>query len=240
MSKREQRVTLALKWHYLDHLNPDEIQERFEETGHGSFAKSTIRQYLNEEPADEVVEMIEQEHANTRLQIAEREERMFQRARQAENESTTDEPIKRVVPQTKYCKQKRGVFEMPNWEIVDPGDDDWPEWAEEDDVIIRFTDDSVMIEPGDEYPVRSFDGSPKYTTEFAGLERDVDGLQQQAMARQEQSEHLEAKGDALGVYKDRVELEGSLETESTLTVDEEMKEIGREILAERYRGDDNE
>jgi chorismate mutase len=37
--------------------------------------------------------MIEQEHANTRLQIAEREERMFQRARQAENESTTDEPI---------------------------------------------------------------------------------------------------------------------------------------------------
>jgi len=27
MSKREQRVTLALKWHYLDHLNPDEIQE---------------------------------------------------------------------------------------------------------------------------------------------------------------------------------------------------------------------
>ena len=83
MSKREQRVTLALKWHYLDHLNPDEIQERFEETGHGSFAKSTIRQYLNEEPADEVVEMIEQEHANTRLQIAEREERMFQRARRA-------------------------------------------------------------------------------------------------------------------------------------------------------------
>jgi len=202
MSTRERRVTLALKWKHLDNLDIEEIQDRFEETGHGSFTRSTIRNYLNEEPADAVLEQIEEEHANVRLQIAEREERMYQRAREAETTATKDEPIKRVVPKTRVCKSERGRFTMDCWEFLDPDDEDWPEWAEEGDVIIRFLDDGQeVIEPGDEYPVQAFDGSPKYTTEFAGMKRDVDDPKQQAMARKEQSSHLQAKGDVLGVYQ---------------------------------------
>lgn len=241
MSTRERRVTLALKWKHLDNLDIDEIIERFEETGHGSFARSTIRDYLNEEPADAVLEQIEEEHANVRLQIAEREERMYQRARDAEASAKKDEPIKRVVPKTRVCKSDRGRFTMDRWEFLDPDDEDWPEWAEEGDVIIRFLDDGqAVIEPGDEYPVQAFDGTPEYTTEFAGLKRDVDDPKQQVMARKEQSQHLQAKGDVLGVYKDRVEVEGSLETESTVTVDDETKEVLRETLRRRYQEDDDD
>ncbi|AXR80798.1 hypothetical protein [Natrarchaeobaculum sulfurireducens] len=219
MSTKERRVTLALKWKHLDNLEVSEIRDRFEEEGIGDYAESTIRGYLSEEPAEEVLEMIEQEHANTRLQIAEREERMYQRAREAESKAVEDQPIKRVVPQTKYCKKNDGAIEMPAWEFVDPGDDDWPDWAEEDDVIIRFLEDETrLVEPGDEYPLRSFDGSPRYTTEFVGLERDVDDLQGQAMARQEQSSHLKAKGDVLGVYQENINLSGEVETSGEFSV----------------------
>ncbi|MFC7202874.1 hypothetical protein ACFQJC_05055 [Haloferax namakaokahaiae] len=224
MSKREQRVTLALKWHYLDNLDVDEIRDRFEETGHGSFAASTVRKYLNEEPSEAVLEQIEQEHANTRLQIAEREERMWQRAREAEDDAVEDVPLKRVVPQTKYCSGEQGVFRMQAWEFVDPGDDDWPEWAEEGDVIIRFIGVDRTIEPGDEYPLQSFDGSPKYTTEFCGLERDQSDLDGERAARMEQSQHLQAKGDVLGVYKDRVELSGTDGKPIEVTVSRERYE----------------
>ncbi|WP_052367758.1 hypothetical protein [Haloferax sp. ATB1] len=224
MSKREQRVTRALKWHYLDNDDVEAIQRRFEETGHGSFAKSTIRKYLNEEPSDEVIRMIEEEHANARLQIAEREERMWQRAREAEDEATEDVPIKRVVPQTKYCSGDQGVFRMPAWEFVDPGDDDWPEWAEEGDVIIRFIAAERTVEPGDEYPLQAFDGSPKFTTEFVGLKRDEPDFDGERAARMEQSQHLQAKGNALGVYKDRVELSGSDGKPIEVTVSRERYE----------------
>lgn len=241
MSKRDQRVTLALKWHYLDHLEVPEIQDRFEETGHGSYTKSTIRSYLNEDPAEDVLRMIEEEHANTRLQIAEREERMFQRAREAESKSTKDEPIKRVVPKTDRVPPDRdGPMLWTDWELVEPGDDDWPEWAQERDVVIRFIDGQTQLMPGEKYPIKAVDGSPSYTTEMVGLERDVDDLQGQAMARQEQSSHLQAKGDVLGVYKDRVEIDGSLETESTVGLDEETKEVAREVLAKRYQEDDSD
>lgn len=237
-SRRDRRVTLALKWHYLDNLSPQEIRDRFEDEGIGDYATSTIRRYLNEEPADEVIEQIEAEHANVRLQIAEREERMFQRARQAESQATEDEPIKRVVPQTKTARERQTV---PAWEFVDDPDAR-PDWATERDVIIRFTDDEREVLEGQKYPIQALDGSPRYTTEFAGLKRDVDDLQGQAMARQEQSQHLQAKGDVLGVYKDRVELEGSLETETTVGVDDETKELARELLAARYdqEGDDGD
>lgn len=241
MTTRERRVTLALKWKHLDHLEVDEIQERFEETGHGSFTKSTIRNYLNEDPADEVMRMIEEEHANTRLQIAEREERMFKRAREAEEQSTKDEAIKRVVPKTdRVPPDREGPMLWTEWEIVEPGDDDWPEWAKERDVVIRFVDGQTQLMPGEKYPIKAVDGSPSYTTEMIGLERDVDDLQGKAMARQEQSKHLEAKGEALGVYKDRLELEGSLETESTVGLDEETKEVAREVLAKRYQEDEDD
>jgi len=237
-SRRDRRVTLALKWHYLDNLSPQEIRDRFEEEGIGDYATSTVRRYLNEQPAEEVLEQIEAEHANVRLQIAEREERMFQRAREAESQATEDQPIKRVVPQTQTARETEIVNA---WEFVeDP--DARPDWATERDVIIRFTDEEREVLEGQQYPIQALDGSPRYTTEFAGLERDVDDLQGQAMARQEQTQHLQAKGDVLGVYKDRVELEGSLETESTVGVDDDTKELARELLAARYdqEGDDGD
>jgi len=237
-SARDRRVTLALKWHYLDNLSVEEIQDRFKREDIGSYARSTIRQYLNEKPEEEVIEQIENEQANVRLQIAEREERMYERARETETEATRDETIQRVVPQTRYCKSNRGAFEMSSWEFVEPGDPDWPNWAEEDDVIIRFTGETRIIEPGDEYPVQSFDGSPKYTTEMVGPERDQPDLQGQAMARKEQSRHLEAKGEALGVYQTDINmnLDGQLET--TVSIDEGTREVVREALAEEYGVDE--
>lgn len=238
-SPRDRRVTLALKWKYLDNLDVEEIQERFEQEGYGSYAGSTIRGYLNEEPKEEVIEQIENEQADVRLQIAEREERMYQRSRSAESKATKDEPVIRVVPKTdRVPGDRESPLTWTGWEFVDPDDGDWPEWAEARDVIIRFTDDTRQLHPGEAYPLKAVDGSPRYTKEFDGLERDQPDLQGQQMARQEQSSHLQAKGDVLGVYKDRLEVEGSLETESTVGLDDETKEIARDVLAERYGGDD--
>lgn len=241
MSTRERRVTLALKWHHLDNLSVDEILDRFEEEGIGSYARATVRGYLNAAPKEEVIEQIEQKHADVRLQIAEREEQLFQRARQAERDATKDEPIVRVVPKTDRVNDDReSPMQWPEWEIVDPGDEARPSWANERDVIIRFTDQTTSVYPGEEYPLRAVDGSPRYTKEFDGLRRDQDDLKGEAMARSEQSQHLEAKGEALGVYKDRVELEGSLETESTVAVDDETKAALREALQARYEEDTDE
>ncbi|KDE59810.1 hypothetical protein EL22_16925 [Halostagnicola sp. A56] len=226
MSTKQRRVTLALKWHYLDNLEVSDIKQRFEDEGIGSYAESTIRRYLNEDPADEVLEMIEEEHANARLQIAEREERMFQRARSAESQSLEDQPIVRVTPKTDTVSTDRETpMRWPAWEIVEPGDDDWPEWATERDIIIRFLEnETTSIRPGGEYPLRAIDGSPRYTKELDGLERDQPDLQGQAMARQEQSQHLQAKGDVLGVYKDKVELSGEGGGAIEVTVNRERYE----------------
>ncbi|MEF8881993.1 MAG: hypothetical protein V5A34_05650 [Halapricum sp.] len=223
--RRQRRVTLALKWHYLDNLSPQEIRDRFEAEGIGDYTVSTIRDYLNEEPADEVIEQIEAEHANVRLQIAERQERMFQRAREAESQATEDEPIKRVVPQTTTARERQFV---QAWELVeDP--DARPDWATGRDVIIRFVDDEREVLEGQQYPVKALDGSPRYTTEFVGLRRDQPDLQGQAMARQEQSSHLQAKGDVLGVYKEQLEIDATHDGSVTVEhdVDEETeKRIG--------------
>jgi len=51
MTTRQRRVTLALKWHHLDNLSVEEIQERFEQEGIGSYVQSTIRDYLNDDPS---------------------------------------------------------------------------------------------------------------------------------------------------------------------------------------------
>jgi hypothetical protein len=50
MSRRDRRVNLALKWHYLDNLSPEEIRDRFEREGITELTTSTIRDYLNEQP----------------------------------------------------------------------------------------------------------------------------------------------------------------------------------------------
>ncbi|WP_209309435.1 hypothetical protein [Haloarcula amylovorans] len=229
MSTRDRRVHLALKWHYLDNLDVGEIRKRFEAEGIGSYARSTVRDYLNEQPKQEVIEAIEQRHADVRLQIAEREEQLYQRARQAERDTTKDEPIIRVVPKTDRVSDDRETsMQWPEWELVEPGDEDWPEWATERDVIIRFTDRTTSVRPGEEYPLRAVDGSPKYTKEFDGLERDQDDLKGQAMARQEQSSHLEAKGDALGVYSTDINMNVDGEMETTVSLNEEAAAAVRE------------
>lgn len=234
-SARDRRVTLALKWHYLDDLDVEDIQQRFIDEGYGEYAKSTIRNYLNEEPKDAVLEQIEEEQATVRLQIADREEQLYQRAREAEFDATDDDSIRRVVPATATVSTERETsMQVPDWEILDPGHEDRPEWATDRDVIICFTGGHRRVMPGEPYPVQQVDGSPKYTTEFAGLERDVPDEQARSSLRREQSQHLQAKGDVVGVYKDRVELEGSLETETTVGVDEETKSLARELLATRY------
>lgn len=229
MSTRQYRVSLALKWHHLDNLSVGEIQERFEQQGIGSYTRSTVRDYLNEKPKEEVIEAIEQRHADVRLQIAEREERMFQRAREAEAEATEDEPIVRVIPKTdRVSDDRESPMQWPAWEIVEPGDDDWPEWATERDVIIRFTDGRTSLMPGEEYPLRAIDGSPKYTKEFDGLRRDQADLKGQAMARKEQSDHLEAKGEALGVYTTDINMNVDGELDTTVSLDEEAAATIRE------------
>lgn len=249
MSTRERRVTLALKWKHLDNLDIDEIIDRFEETGHGSFARATVRGYLNEEPADAVLEQIEQKHANVRLQIAEREERMYQRAREAEAKATEDEPIKAAAPKTSIVRHEEEPLRVSDWERLPPDDDRRPEWATERDTIVMFVDGDRRLQSGDEYPKGARRGGaparagtfPQFYRATVGIRRDQPDLKQQAMARQEQSSHLQSKGDVLGVYKDRVELEGSLETESTVAVDDETKGALREVLQARYdQGGDDE
>jgi len=228
MSTRERRVTLALKWHHLDNLSVEEIQDRFEERGIGSYARSTVRGYLNEQPKDEVIEAIEQRHADVRLQIAERQEQLYQRAHRAEMQATEDQPIIRVVPKTERVPGDRETpKEVPDWEVVDAGDEDYPEWANERDVIVRFTGATTMVQPGEEYPLRAVDGSPRYTKEFDGLERDQPDRRTRAFARQEQSAHLEAKGEALGVYDEEIALTGEVDHnhEHDHGVDEATQEI---------------
>lgn len=233
---REWRVTLAVKWAYLDHLTVPEIKDRFEDELGIELAESTIRDYLDEQEAQEVEELIREEHANTRLQIAEREEQLYRRAREAEFVAVEDQPIVRVVPKTgRVAADRESPMRWPAWEQVDPGDDDWPEWAEERDIIIRFLDYQIELQPGEAYPLRQVDGSPRYTKEFDGLERDQPDLQGRAMARQEQSSHLQAKGEVLGVYTDHIELDGDLTVDGTRTVElgEDEREIARELIRKR-------
>lgn len=235
---RERRVTLALKWHYLDHLETSEIQERFAEEGYGELALSTIRGYLNEAPREEVLEQIRDKHVETREQILERQEELYQRARADERRATKDEPIQAVVPVTDTVTKRDAPLEMPAWEFVDEGDEDWPEWAAEHDTIIRFVDGTTrLLEAGEEYPVRRLDDSPQYRTTMVGVERDVPDLQGRAMARREQQSHLQAKGEAAGVYSQQLEIDLDGEVEHT---GEELAEEARELrerLGAAIRGD---
>ena len=229
MSTRDRRVTLALKWHHLDNLDVEGIQERFEQEGIGSYARSTIRDYLNEEPREAVIEQIEAEQADVRLQIAEREERLYQRAREAESLATENRPRVRVVPMTERVpRDRQNPRRVPDWEIVDVDDPDCPEWATERDVIIRFVDGRRSVRPGERYPIQAIDGSPRYTKEFDGLERDQPDLKQQAMARQEQSSHLQAKGEVLGAYSTDINMTVNGNVDHSVELDAETAAAIRE------------
>lgn len=228
MSTRDRRVTLALKWHHLDNLSPKEVRDRFEDEGIGDFALSTIRDYLNEEPAEEVLEQIEQEHANVRLQSAERYERLFQRARQAEREATRDEWVEAAEPVMDRVAEYEEPLRVADWERVPPGDDRRPEWADERDTVVVFVDDDRHLQAGEEYPAGARRGGqparpgtfPEFRTSRVALERDVSDPKAEAMARQEQARYQEQKGDVLGVYSTDVNLNVDGEMETTLSLDE--------------------
>jgi len=236
MSTRDHRVTLALKWHHLDNLEVGEIRDRFEDEGIGSYARSTIRDYLNEQPKDEVIEQIEQKHADVRLQSAERYERLFQRARDAEREATRDEPIEAMVPKMAYVSQSEEPLRVAGWERAPPGDDRRPEWAGERDTIVVFVDESRILDAGEEYPVGARRGGqparpgtlPEYRTAVVGLERDVDDPKGQAMARQEQAKYQREKADVLGVYSTDINMNVDGELDTTVSLDEETAAAIRE------------
>lgn len=228
-SRYERRVTLALKWFYLDNLDEQEIQERFESEGYGSFTLRTIRGYLKSKPSEEVREAIEEEHANTRLQVADRQEKLYKRAREAEMEATKDEPVKGMVPQTdkvdgRLADPKRIPY---GWEEVQPGEevpDSAPIGADpERDTIIRILDDEVThVEPGRRYPIRNYLGEPEYTVQAVGVRRDIPDSKSRSFLRQEQQSHLEAKGQAMGIYEETINLQGDLGLEAEVEVPEEL------------------
>lgn len=179
-----------------------------------SITRRTINRYLSEAPAEETIEKIRESHAEADLQIAERQEQLYQRAREAEMNADKEVPIKRVFPETDDVPaDSQSPMRWSEWEQIEPGDPDWPEWATPDrDVLIRFTDERTQVYPGERYPIKGIDGEPKYTTEFVGLE-EVKNEKARAFRREEAREHLEAKGNALGVYEEQLDVNvgGSLE-----------------------------
>jgi len=229
MTTREHRVTLALKWHHLDNLMADEIRDRFEEEGYGSFTRSTVRDYLNEEPKDAVLEQIEEKHADIRLQAAERYERLYQDARRDHEElAVTDEPVIAMVPKMGF-NQSETDTRVSGWESLPPGDDDRPEWATDRDIIIRFTDDVRMIQPGEEYPVGAERGRrPEYRKAVVGLERDQPDHQGRQLARKEMADHLHEKADVLGVYSTDINMTVDGELDTTVSLPEETAATIRE------------
>jgi hypothetical protein len=212
MSTRDRRVNLALKWHYLDNLDVGEIRERFEREGIGSFARATVRGYLNEKPKEEIIQAIEQENANVRLQAAERFERLYQQAIEDHDElAVDDEPVVAMVPQMDVNESETDI-RVADWEQLDADDERWPEWADERDTPIAFTDDTRLIEPGAEYPIGAKRGRrPEYRKAVVGLRRDQPDRVGRSYARQEAASHMREKADVLGVYETDINLNTDLE-----------------------------
>jgi len=239
MSTRNQRVTLALKWHYLDNLSPQEVRDRFDAEGIADLTVSTIRDYLNEEPEEAVLEQIEAEHADVRLQSAERFERLYQRAREAEHEATQDEAVTAAAPKTSVVRGKEEPLAVSAWEQVPPGDDRRPAWATERDTVVMFTDGARELHAGDEYPVGARRGGdparagtfPQFYQATVGFERDQPDPKGRAMARQEQAKYQREKADVLGVYSTDINLDVDGELETTVSLDEEAAAAIREATS---------
>lgn len=242
-SAYERRVTLALKWHHLDNLTPPEIQEKFREEMGVDLTARTIRGYLNSEPAEEVLDQIRGKHAEVRLQILEREEQAYQRARRSEENSTRDEPIIAMRPRTdKVDGRLKNPKRIPyDWERVDPDDPDWPDWADPElDTIIRFIEGSRMIEPGKEYPYRNYLGEPEYEKTVVGLQREQPDRTSRSFLRQEQTTHLKSKGEAAGIYEETINLQGDLGIEAEVTVPDHLVEALVAASRDNLRSDTGE
>jgi hypothetical protein len=212
MSRREHRVNLALKYHYLDNLSAEEIRDRFEREGVADLTTSTIRDYLNEKPKEAVLDAIDQEHAHVREQAAERFERLFQDARADEALAVEDQSITALVPVMQENSRDTPV-EVHHWTELDVDDDAWPEWACERDTIIEFDDDAWRtIQPRDEFPAGAQHGwTPQYRKVVVGVRRDQPNRVGRSYARQEAAEHLREKADILGAYETDINLNTDLE-----------------------------
>jgi hypothetical protein len=210
-AKRDRRVTLALKWYHLDRLSVDEIRDRFEQAGiepntGGAFSRSTIRDYLSEATAGEIVEQVAQKQADARVQIGERYERLYQRARDAEFKATTDEPITGLRPQSDFNTTPNPIT-VQDWTRITPDDDRYPAWATPNqDVVIEFTSGAREVAPGAAYYVPDPAGEPQYEQALVGLERDQPDEKVRSFRREEQAEHLAEKADVLGVSEENVNL----------------------------------
>lgn len=240
MSRKDHRVAVALKCYYIDHMEVPEIQERLEEKGLGSYAASTIRGYLNEKPKEEIVEQLEQKHANVRLQSAERFEELRSRAREAEKKATRDEAITATVPKMSVVSHEEEPLEVSTWERVPPDDDRRPEWAADRDTVVIFTDGRRSLQAGTEYPVGARRGGrparagtyPEFRTATVGIRRDEPDPKGRAMARKEQARYQEQKADVLGVYETDINMSVDGELETTVELDQEAAAAIREATLE--------
>ena len=201
-SAYERRVTLALKWHHLENLSNGEIRQRFIDEGHGEFTPDTISRYLNSKPAEEVMEQIHNEQAHVREQSAERFERKYERARQAEARATRDEPIIAIRPNTARNRNEFPI-DVSDWRVLDASDPTFPEWATDRDTIIEFIDGTRSIEVGQQYYPKNPAGEPEYHKEVVGLRRDQPDLNQQRAQRYEQLKHQAEKAEVLGAYEEQ-------------------------------------
>lgn len=224
-SARDRRVTLALKWKYLDNCDVTEIRERFVEHGYGEYARSTIRDYLNEAPKEEVLEQIEAEQANVRSRIIDRHERLYNRAREAELSATEREKVLAVKPAA-TTHRKDDPIEVTDWEVLD--EDELPPGATPFDKRIRFTDETRRVTKGENYYVQDPDGDPIYKPTVVAVEEHPD-MKQRSFLRREQSHHLEQQGEAAGVYEENVNLnmdgQVSVEINETRVTEENIDEF---------------
>ena len=201
-SQRERRVTLALKWSLIDDCTTKEIQQKFLENGYGEYALSTIRGYLSEEEGDDVLEQITAERAKVRARAIERHERKHKRARESEQDSFEREEVVAMVPVTTTWDGD-GPIRVPGWRTLDP--DEYPSEATDHDTRIEFTDEQKTVLPGESYPVRDVDGSPKYKPDVVAV-REVPDSTERSFLRREQSHHLEQQGEAAAIYEETVNL----------------------------------
>ncbi|ELZ84445.1 hypothetical protein C453_12901 [Haloferax elongans ATCC BAA-1513] len=225
MSTRERRVTLALKWHHLDNLSAREIRDRFEEEGIGDYTRSTIRNYLNEKPKDEVLKQIEKKHADVRLQSAERYEELYQEARRdLETLAVGDDPVIAMVPKMELHQGDEDK-RVSNWTFLAEDDPRRPEWATEHDRPIAFVDGVKHIQSGDEYPAGADRGGPpEYREAVVGLRRDQPDLQKRQFARREMAGYQDQKVEVLG-GPDELNVNVDGEVDHNHGVDEATQEI---------------
>lgn len=231
--QRDRRVTLALKWHYIDDCSPEEIQQRFVDNGYDEYTISTIRNYLNDEESEEVLEQITAERAKVRARAIERHERKHKRARQAEEDSYERDEVVGMVPVTRVHTGDEPI-QYPAWEPLPEAE--YPPEATPHDKRIRFTGDTRTVEPGTEIPERHPDGAPKYEADVVAVRR-IEDSTERSFLRREQSHHLEQQGEAGNIYEDNVNLDIDGDLDATVELDEETAAAIREADLQSNAGD---